>query len=151
MGMKSEGVVAPTRVETIFNDLMGFLFRRGWAPSYGHELEVRGRKTGKLHHTPVNLLEVDGTLYLVAPRGETQWVKNARASGEVVLTRRNSRTTYRVTEVPVARRPTLLAAYLDRYASQVQRFFDVKAGSSVEAFASIADHHPVFVLEKKLG
>ena len=31
--------------------------------------------------TPVNLLELDGERYLVAPRGNTQWVRNARAAG----------------------------------------------------------------------
>ena len=45
-------------------------------------LEVRGRSSGEPRRTPVNLLEFEGERYLVAPRGETQWVRNLRASGE---------------------------------------------------------------------
>ena len=45
-------------------------------------LEVRGRSSGEPRRTPVNLLELEGERYLVAPRGETQWVRNLRASGE---------------------------------------------------------------------
>ncbi len=45
-------------------------------------LEVRGRSSGQPRRTPVNLLTLDGVRYLVAPRGETQWVRNLRASGE---------------------------------------------------------------------
>ena len=52
-----------------------------------HVLEVRGRKTGALYSTPVDLLEERGTRYLVAPRGYTQWVRNAEISGEVTLRR----------------------------------------------------------------
>ena len=36
-------------------------------------LQVRGRKSGKLCSTPINLLELNGKEYLVAPRGCTQW------------------------------------------------------------------------------
>ena len=41
-----------------------------------------GASSGEPRRTPVNLLTVDGTRYLVAPRGETQWVRNLRAAGE---------------------------------------------------------------------
>jgi len=136
----------PSGVERFFNKLAGFAFRKGWAPEYGHELEVVGRSSGRVYKTPVNLLRVEGKLYLVAPRGETQWVKNARAAGTVSLTRRATSKRYRVTELEVGQRPKILAAYLDAYSGQVQRFFSVEAGSPVEAFASIAAEHPVFEL-----
>ncbi|MGD2060854.1 MAG: nitroreductase/quinone reductase family protein, partial [Acidimicrobiia bacterium] len=45
-------------------------------------LEVRGRKSGEWRSVPVNLLRLDGVDYLVAPRGETQWVRNLRVAGE---------------------------------------------------------------------
>ena len=44
-------------------------------------LVVRGRTSGEPRSNPVNLLELDGERYLVAPRGNTQWVRNARAAG----------------------------------------------------------------------
>jgi deazaflavin-dependent oxidoreductase (nitroreductase family) len=136
----------PSGIERFFNKLMGFAFRKGWAPEYGHELEVVGRSSGRVYKTPVNLLRVEGRLYLVAPRGETQWVKNARAAGTVGLTRGGSTKRYRVTELEVQQRPKILAAYLKAYSGQVQRFFSVKAGSPIEAFAGIAAQHPVFEL-----
>jgi deazaflavin-dependent oxidoreductase (nitroreductase family) len=133
--------------ERFFNSLMSKLFRLGWAPHYGHELEVVGRKSRALHRTAVNLLELDGTLYLVAPRGETQWVKNARAAGEVALRRKATRTRYRVRELETDKRAAVLQAYLARYASQVARFFSVSTDAPVSAFEAIASRYPVFQLE----
>lgn len=133
--------------ERFFNTVVSKLFRLGWAPRYGHELEVVGRKSGEIHRTPVNLTELDGVLYLVAPRGETQWVKNARAASEVTLCRRSSRTRYRVREVPVSERAEILQGYLRLYESQVTRFFSVRADAPIEEFRAIAAQHPVFVLE----
>lgn len=133
-------------IERVLNKVVGFAFRKGWAPDYARELEVVGRSSGRVYRTPVNLLRVKGKLYLVAPRGETQWVKNARAAGTVGLRRGATSTRYGVTEVDVEQRPEILAAYLNRYSGQVQRFFSVKAGSPTEAFIDIADQHPVFEL-----
>jgi len=42
---------------------------------------VPGRKSGIVRTMPVNLLEHPGARYLVAPRGETEWVRDLRASG----------------------------------------------------------------------
>jgi deazaflavin-dependent oxidoreductase (nitroreductase family) len=44
-------------------------------------LAVKGRKSGEWRTTPVNPLRVDGVRYLVAPRGNTQWVRNLRVVG----------------------------------------------------------------------
>ena len=38
-------------------------------------------RSGEIRTTVVNLLTVDGQRYLVAPHGETQWVRNLRAAG----------------------------------------------------------------------
>ena len=70
----------------IFNNVVKGLTRMGVSVWGSRVLEHRGRTTGKLHHVPVNLLTIDGTKYLVAPRGETQWVRNVRhAGGHMVL------------------------------------------------------------------
>lgn len=111
-------------------------------------LEVPGRRTGVTRQTPVNLLVVDGRDYLVAPRGETEWVRNVRANGgrlTLVLGRR--RTGYLATEVPVTDRVPLLRAYLRRWAAEVGVFFDgVGADAPEEALAAVAGRHPVFRL-----
>ena len=48
-------------------------------------LAVRGRTTGEMRTTPVNVLAHGGERDLVAPRGVTQWVRNIRAAGEAEL------------------------------------------------------------------
>ncbi len=136
----------PTAVEKIFNRAFGFLVGIGLGFSYSYLLQVRGRKSGKIFSTPINLLERDGKRFLVAPRGRTQWVRNAEAAGEVTLKKGSSREKFRLHTAPEAEKPELLKAYLDNFKREVQRYFPVKAGSPVEAFVELADNYPVFEL-----
>jgi deazaflavin-dependent oxidoreductase (nitroreductase family) len=137
---------APSAMEALFNRAFGLVIGFGFGPAYIYLLEVRGRKSGRIYSTPVNLLAVDGRQYLVAPRGRTQWVRNAEAVGEVTLKKGSARLAFRVEPLPRAEKPRVLKAYLDTYARVVQRYFSVPAGSPVEAFAAIADNYPVFAL-----
>ena len=61
--------------------MSGLLTRAGIGPKGMHTLEVQGRRSGQPRKTPVNVLDFEGSRYLVAPRGETEWVRNLRASG----------------------------------------------------------------------
>ena len=70
----------------VFNPAIAFLTRRGISIWGSRVLEVRGRTSGEPRRTPVNLLTFEDRHYLVAPRGETQWVRNARAAGGRVAT-----------------------------------------------------------------
>src|SRR6202007_3092856 len=88
-----------TSAEALFNRAFGFLVGLGIAPAYMQLLQVRGRKTGRIYSSPVNLLQVGGKKYLVAPRGQTQWVRNAESAGEVVLKRGSTRSRYRLKPV----------------------------------------------------
>ena len=142
----SPSFLAPTTGERLFNRAFGFLVGLGLAPAGFYLLEVRGRKSGKLYRTPVDVLDFQGKAYLVAPRGRTQWVRNAEAAGEVVLKRGSQRTTYGLKPVAFADRPPILKAYLDRFKSQVQRYFTVQAGSPPEEFIPVAENYPVFEL-----
>ena len=90
--------------------------------------------------------KIDGKRYLVAPRGRTQWVRNAEATGEIALKRGSWRQSFRLRAVPDAEKPELLKAYLDRFKLAVQRYFPVAAGSEAQAFAAIAPNYPVFEL-----
>jgi deazaflavin-dependent oxidoreductase (nitroreductase family) len=136
----------PSRLEQSLNGLLGFFFGLGLGPSYGFLLQVTGRKTGRLYSTPVNLLEYQGKQYLVAPRGETQWVRNARANGTLWLKRGASRRQYRIHNIDGTLKLELLKQYLDRYKAAVQRYFPVPAGSAAAAFSAIAANYPVFEL-----
>ncbi len=136
----------PTSTEKFFNRAMGFLVSIGFAPSYMQLLEVRGRKSGKLYTTPVDLLELDGKRYLVAPRGRTQWVRNAEVSGEVTLKRGSTRQSFVVRALNDVEKLPILKAYLDRFKTAVQRYFTLPAGSPPEAFAQVATTYPAFEL-----
>jgi deazaflavin-dependent oxidoreductase (nitroreductase family) len=136
----------PSPLEALFNRAFGFLVGLGIAPRYMQLLQVRGRKTGRLYSSPVNLLQIGGKPYLVAPRGRTQWVRNAEATGEILLKRGSQQRKYRLRPVPDAEKPEMLKLYLESYKSAVQRYFPVPAGSPVAAFHEIAANYPVFEL-----
>jgi deazaflavin-dependent oxidoreductase (nitroreductase family) len=110
-------------------------------------LEVNGRKTGEPRRVPVNLLSHDGEKYLVAPRGETQWVRNHRAAGDGVLILGSKRQRFTAVELADADKPGVLRAYLKRWKAEVGMFFDgVSATSPAEEIDRIAPRHPVFRL-----
>jgi len=136
----------PTAVEKIFNRSFGFLVGLGLGPAHIYLLQVRGRKTRKLFSTPVDLLDLHGKRYLVAPRGRTQWVRNAEAAGEVTLKKGSTRQKFHLRPIPDAEKPPILKAYLDRFKREVQQYFPVPAGSPPEAFAELASSYPAFEL-----
>ena len=129
----------------VFNPIVAGLTRLGIPLAGSRVLEVRGRKSGEWRQTPVNPLTIEGTTYLVAPRGATQWVRNMRASGEGRLRAGRRTEDFTAVEVPEAERPALLRAYLDRWKWEVGAFFDgVGPDSSDEELLRISPDHPVF-------
>jgi deazaflavin-dependent oxidoreductase (nitroreductase family) len=134
----------------VFNRAVAGLTRLGVSVLGSRILEVKGRKSGQPRRTPVNLLILDGREYLVAPRGETQWVRNARADqGRVALIlgrRREERVAH---ELGQAEAIPVLRAYLKRWKVEVGVFFDgVTADSSDEQLRQAATKHPVFALDR---
>jgi deazaflavin-dependent oxidoreductase (nitroreductase family) len=89
--------------------------------------QVQGRKSGRIYSTPVNVLDYNGKRFLVAPLGETQWVRNARASGQVWLKKGRSRERYTLRELNSEEKPEIIKEYLNRYKTTVQRYFSVQA------------------------
>ncbi len=136
----------PSGIEKIFNRSFGFLVGLGLGFSHNYLLQVRGRKTGKLYSTPIDLLKRNGKRYLVAPRGRTQWVRNAEAAGEITLKKGSNRQKFRLLPIPDAEKPEILKAYLDNFKREVQRYFPVPAGSPLEAFAELTSSYPAFEL-----
>jgi deazaflavin-dependent oxidoreductase (nitroreductase family) len=131
----------------VFNPLVAFLTRRGISVLGSRVLAVRGRKTGEWRRTPVNLLELDGERYLLAPRGHVQWTHNMRAAGGGQLWLGKHAEEFTATEVPDAEKPPILRAYLKRWKAETGVFFDgVGPRSSEEELRRIAPRHPVFRL-----
>jgi deazaflavin-dependent oxidoreductase (nitroreductase family) len=136
----------PTAPERVFNRVFGFLVGHGLGFSYNYLLEVRGRKSGRIYSTPIDLLELGGKRYLVAPRGRTQWVRNAESTGEITLKKGSTRQRFRLRSISDADKPEILKAYLDTFKREVQRYFPVPAGSPPAAFVNLAESYPAFEL-----
>jgi deazaflavin-dependent oxidoreductase (nitroreductase family) len=136
----------PTLVDRWINRLFGLLVGCGIGLSHNYLLQVRGRKSGRIYSTPVNIVDLNGKRFLVAARGETQWVRNARASGQIWLKKGRLRQQFRLRPIADEDKPVILKTYLDRFKTTVQRYFQIPAGSPLEAFASIAAQYPVFEL-----
>lgn len=132
----------------VFNPIVAGLTRIGLPIAGSRVLEVKGRKSGEWRRTPVNPLAHEGERYLVAPRGETQWVRNMRVSGGGRLAGRGGSEEFRAVEVPVAERPRVLRAYLRKWKWEVGAFFDgVGPDSPEEELRRIAPDHPVFKID----
>jgi deazaflavin-dependent oxidoreductase (nitroreductase family) len=142
-----QSYLKPGPVDRILSRTLAALVWIGLIRGHFYVLEVRGRKSGKKISLPVDPLDLDGRRYLVCARGDSNWVRNARAAGEVVLARAMHRHRYAVRELSPTMRPPFLKAYLDRFAGEVQRFFPVPKGSPVESFNDLAPRYPVFELQ----
>ncbi|MEX2245714.1 MAG: nitroreductase/quinone reductase family protein [Dehalococcoidia bacterium] len=129
----------------VMNPLLSGLTALGLGLRGMHILTVRGRKTGKAFGTPVNPLVLESGRYLVAPRGETGWVRNIRVSGEGELRLGRKRERIRVVELSDAEKPPLLREYLKRWKMETGKFFDgVSDESPDDELRRIAPRHPVF-------
>ena len=137
--------IQPDRGTHLFNSAVAALTRAGISVYGSRVLAVRGRSSGEWRTTPVNPLTLNGRRYLVAPRGETQWVRNMRAAGggELRVGRRTERFT--ATEVPVEERPRVLRAYLKKWKLEIGVFFQgVGPDAPEDKLLAIAPDHPVF-------
>jgi deazaflavin-dependent oxidoreductase (nitroreductase family) len=132
------------RVRRLVNAVMGPLARVGLAGRHTCNLTVRGRNTGRLYTVPVYVIE-NSERWLVAPYGDVGWVRNARAAGEVQLSRAGRSERLRIEEVASDRAAPILQRYLKEVAV-VRPFFDVTPNSPLADFVAEAFRHPVFRL-----
>jgi deazaflavin-dependent oxidoreductase (nitroreductase family) len=124
------------------------LARLGLTGPRTYLLTVPGRRTGKPWSTPVSIVRVGGERWLVAPYGDRNWVKNARAAGWVELRRGRRRERLAVEELgPTAAVPVLQEYY--RQGRVTRPFFDVSLESPTEDWLAEARRHPVFALESE--
>ena len=137
----------------LFNGAVAGLTRLGISVAGSRELRVRGRKSGEWRTVPVNLLTVDGTRYLVAPRGVTQWVRNLRASGggELRVGRRTE--AFLASEVTAdADKAPVLREYVRRWGWELGSFFEGVDKNATDAdLARIAPGFPVFTVSPVSG
>jgi deazaflavin-dependent oxidoreductase (nitroreductase family) len=129
----------------VFNRLVALLTRNGVSVLGSRVLAVKGRSSGQWRMTPVNLLDHEGRRYLVAARGETQWVRNLRAAGTGELRLGRRAEPFRGRELTDEEKLPVLRSYLKRWKAEVGIFFEgTGPDSSDEQMRSIAPKHPAF-------
>jgi deazaflavin-dependent oxidoreductase (nitroreductase family) len=128
------------------NVLVRPLARLGLTGPRTHLLTVRGRVSGKPWSTPVSIVRLGSERWLVAPYGERNWVKNARAAGWVELRRGRRRERLAVVELSAEDAVPVLRLYYEL--GRVTRpFFEVGLESTDEEWRREAPRHPVFHLQ----
>jgi deazaflavin-dependent oxidoreductase (nitroreductase family) len=127
------------------NALVRPLARIGLTGPRTHLLTVRGRSSGRLWSTPVSIVANAGERWLVAPYGDRNWVRNARAAGWVELRRGRRHERLAVEELSPEQAVPILRRYYEL--GRVTRpFFDVTLDSPEEEWLAEAPRHPVFRL-----
>ena len=141
--------IKPKNGSNFFNDTVGRLAKLGLSIYGSRVLAVRGRKSGEWRTTPVNPLRLaDGSRYLVAPRGNTQWVRNLRAAGTGELRLGRKAEPFAATEIADDAKPAILRAYLKHWKWEVGVFFDGVDAKAPEAkLREIASGYPIFRIE----
>ncbi len=138
----------PWIVQHVANPLVAFLagklgmnLRGAWV------LTIPGRKTGAPRSVPVYLLELNGERYLVAPRGNTEWVRNLRAAGRGTLRKGEQELSFQAEEIPDDQKPPVLRGYLRQWRKETAAQFGGR-GPDIpdEELRRIAPNHPVFRL-----
>ncbi|XVQ08428.1 nitroreductase family deazaflavin-dependent oxidoreductase [Spirillospora sp. CA-255316] len=140
--------VTASGFEPYFNRAVGFLTRHGISLFGTRILAVRGRTSGKWRSNPVNLLTHEGARYLVAARGNTQWVRNIRASGGGELHLGRATEAITVTELPDEEKLPIVRAYFKRWGWEVARFFeDLPKKPTDEQLTGVLPGVPVFRID----
>ena len=136
----------------VLHRIVRYWIQLGLPPRKYLILPVKGRLSGRLHSTPVSVVQINERRWLVAPYGQRNWVKNARVAGQITLSRGGHSEDLTVEE---EHDPNQCGPVLKRYFDQepiTRRFFDAKPGAPDEAFAAEAHRHPVFrVLRRETG
>lgn len=134
--------------QRVINAVYRWLTERGLGADFRQILTVRGRRSGELRSVPVDVLEVDGSRWLVAPYGSVNWVHNVRAAGELTLRRGGAETAWRATEVHGAEAVPAIRAYL-RAVPVTHPYWEVTVDSSDAAIIAAVPQHPVFRLSRR--
>jgi deazaflavin-dependent oxidoreductase (nitroreductase family) len=134
-----------TPITRVANGIFSVMTRRGRGANYRYILTVEGRKTGVARSTPVDVMEVDGQRWLVAPYGEVNWVKNARTSGQVELSRGGISSSWKAEEVRGLQAVPAIRCYIASV-PVTAHYWEVEADSPDEAISAASEQHPVFRL-----
>ena len=134
--------------QRMMNRLSTGMIRAGVAPSYAHILTVRGRTSGQMRSTPVDVITVGQDRWLVGPYGPVNWTRNVQAAGEVTLSRGRRSEQFTASEPDAIDAVPVLREYITRI--RVTRpYFDAGPDAPDEALKAELATHPVFRLTPK--
>lgn len=131
----------------IINAAFRQLTKLGLGASYRRILTVRGRRTGRIYSTPVDVMEHADTLWLVAGYGPSNWVRNAQVAGQVTLSRGGEHREYLVSEVASSEAVPVLRKCMQEI--RVTRpYFDASPDAPDEVIATELTRHPTLRLTR---
>jgi deazaflavin-dependent oxidoreductase (nitroreductase family) len=133
-----------------YNPIVSFLLRLGLPLGPQALLTVRGRNSGLPRTTPVALNPHGSGWLLVSVYGRVDWVKNLRAAGEAVVTKRRRTFQVRSEEVLADQAGVivrdLLASLSPIVRPVIGAYFTTDLSAPLEAWQEEARKHPVFIL-----
>lgn len=137
----------PNLAARALNELFRGLAEAGVSIAGTAAVRIRGRKTGELRGVVVNLLDIDGRQFLVSPRGNTQWARNARAAGQIEIGPRWRRRVVDIEELADDAKPDILRRYLKRWYWEVRGHVGGLTPESTDHdLRAVAPSIPVFEL-----
>jgi deazaflavin-dependent oxidoreductase (nitroreductase family) len=134
----------PPSLFRVGNAVATALLRLGLPMGPMYLLTVRGRKSGQPRTTPLAVLELDGTRYILAVYGVSDWVRNLRAAGAATLSRGRHKEAITVTELPPKEAAVILKTTSGGGPGFLRNYFETTPASSLEEFEREALRHPVF-------
>jgi hypothetical protein len=137
----------PNPLARAVNQVFRVLAEAGVSIAGTRALRVRGRSSGEVRGVVVNLLSIDGRQFLVSPRGNTQWARNARAAGRGEIGPRWRGRVVGIEELTDDAKPEILRTYLKRWYWEVKGHVGgLTPESSDEHLRAVAPTIPVFEL-----
>jgi deazaflavin-dependent oxidoreductase (nitroreductase family) len=142
---------------SIVNPILRFLIIRFGLGTRGDQdvlriLRVRGRKSRNVYELPVRIARMNNQRYLMSMLGETQWVRNLRATGTAQLLAGKTSEQIRAKEIQGKEQADFLTWYC-QHPTYIQRArYGLKADMEhltpveVECLARL---YPVFRLEQE--
>jgi len=134
----------PNWMAGLLNRWSAAIYALGIAPNYLVEMEVLGRRSGRIIRLPLVMAKLTGERYLVSMLGpDVDWVRNAKAAGWNVALRHGRREDVHLEEIPAEQRAPVLKEYLRR-APGARAHISVDKDAPLVEFERIADRIPVF-------
>ncbi len=134
----------PNWFARVQNRLSAVAFAAGIMPGRVAELQVRGRRTGRVIGFPIVIADYEGGRYLVSMLGDdVNWVRNLRAAGDRAVLRHGRREAVRLQEVSPPDRAPILRRYL-QVAPGARPHIPVDRKAPLADFERVSPGYPVF-------